>query len=378
MTSAVLVGASAAALVCSTAVLTYLFTRHARRGVAPQEAVDVFVSKVAERVDRIAQDLEARFDAGSWRTIDDPSMVTDLDEVLQWTLRAAGSIDGADAVLVACDEVDGLSLTVSSGLDLEEAQRYKLSGPPDGRVPQAIELAYRYGPEESRKAVRRAVAVPLVSEHRQLGWIAVFSFDDMESTQDLARRLETLAARAAGAIEIARRFRELRRLAETDPLTRLHNRRYFHESLAREVARAQRYDRRLSLIFFDLDNFKAINDRIGHLAGDAVLAEAAARVLAGVRSADITCRIGGDEFAVILTETGAEEAERLKRRIESAVSARPITSAVRLSLSGGVAELKAEDDAASFFTRANAAAQIAKAARERPPALLASKPAGAA
>ena len=318
------------------------------------------------------------FDAGTWRTIDDPSAVTDLDEVLQWTLRAAASIDGADAVLVACEEVNGSSVIVSSGLDLEEAQQYKLSGPPDGRVPQAVEVAYRYEPEASRRAVRRTVAVPLVSENRQLGWIAVFSFEDLEGTQDLARRLEALAARAADAIEIARRFREIRRLAETDPLTLLHNRRYFHESLAREVARAQRYDRKLSLIFFDLDNFKAINDRIGHLAGDAVLAEAAARVLSGVRSADITCRIGGDEFAVILTETGSEEAEQLKRRIESAVSARPITNDVRLLLSGGVAELNADDDGASLFTRANAAAHIAKAAREQPPAALESKPAGAA
>ena len=93
--------------------------------------------------------------------------------------------------------------------------------------------------------------------------------------------LERLAFRAGPALENARRFREARALADLDALTGLHNRRYFHETLAREVARAQRYRRRLALIVFDLDDFKAINDRVGHLAGDAVLAEAAERMLLG-------------------------------------------------------------------------------------------------
>ena len=89
--------------------------------------------------------------------------------------------------------------------------------------------------------------------------------------------------RAGPAIENARRFREARHQADLDALTGLHNRRYFHETLARETARAQRYNRRLALIVFDLDDFKAINDRIGHLAGDTVLAEVAERVRDVVR-----------------------------------------------------------------------------------------------
>src|SRR5205085_514059 len=95
------------------------------------------------------------------------------------------------------------------------------------------------------------------------------------------------------ALDNAKRFREARQLADLDDLTGLHNRRYFHETLAREVARAQRYDRELALIVFDLDDFKAVNDRIGHLAGDSVLADAAARVRDVVRSADIACRVAG-------------------------------------------------------------------------------------
>ena len=123
--------------------------------------------------------------------------------------------------------------------------------------------------------------------------------------------LERLAFRAGPALENARKYSEARALADLDALTGLHNRRFFHETLAREVARAQRYHRELALIVFDLDDFKAINDRIGHLAGDAVLAEAAERMLTVVRSADIACRVGGDEFAVVLPESNGEEAELL-------------------------------------------------------------------
>ena len=135
--------------------------------------------------------------------------------------------------------------------------------------------------------------------------------------------LEELALRAGPAIENARRFQEARQLADIDALTGLHNYRFFHETLAREVARAHRYDRRLALVVFDVDDFKAVNDRVGHLAGDAVLAAAAQRVLSAVRGADIACRVGGDEFAVILPESTRGDAEALYERLESAMTKHP-------------------------------------------------------
>jgi two-component system cell cycle response regulator len=145
-------------------------------------------------------------------------------------------------------------------------------------------------------------------------------------------------------------------------LTGLHNRRYFHETLARECARAHRYERKLALIVFDLDDFKEINDRIGHLAGDTVLAEAAERVRSVVRTADIACRVGGDEFAVILPESSLDDADQLYRRIQNAISSRPLEQGGNLYLSAGVAELRAEDDPVSFFQRADDALYRAKEA----------------
>src|SRR5207237_6430216 len=126
-------------------------------------------------------------------------------------------------------------------------------------------------------------------------------------------------------------------------------------TLAREGARAQRYDRNLALIVFDVDDFKAVNDRIGHLAGDSVLADAAERVRDAVRSADVACRVGGDEFAVILPESTLDDADQLYRRILNAVSSRPLGQAGKLYLSARVPELRPEDDAISFFQRADEA-----------------------
>ena len=188
----------------------------------------------------------------------------------------------------------------------------------------SISVEYDYGPTGAGNpsAIRAALAVPLANQGEQLGYLSAYSRSGRDALGPAgAAELEELALRAGPALDNARRFREARQLADLDALTGLHNRRYFHETLAREVARAQRYKRSLALVVFDLDDFKAINDRIGHLAGDSVLAEAAERVLDVVRSADVACRVGGDEFAVILPESGLSDAGQLYRRVLFAVGA---------------------------------------------------------
>jgi len=180
----------------------------------------------------------------------------------------------------------------------------------------------------------------------------------------------TAAALLALVVALVRARRQLaqardearrnRLLADLDGLTGLHNRRYFHEQLAREVSRAQRYGRELALVVFDLDDFKSINDRIGHLAGDAVLAETAERARSVVRSADIACRVGGDEFAVLLPEASGREAELLCARLHRAVSSTPVAEAGTVSVSAGIAELQADDDPNTFFERADQALYRAK------------------
>jgi two-component system cell cycle response regulator len=111
----------------------------------------------------------------------------------------------------------------------------------------------------------------------------------------------------------------LRRLADTDSLTSLYNKRYLSENLRLEVARADRYQNRLSLLMVDVDDFKQINDSYGHVTGDAVLQQIAALFVKGVRAIDFVARYGGEEFAIVLPETeviGAElVAERLRKQV---------------------------------------------------------------
>jgi len=171
------------------------------------------------------------------------------------------------------------------------------------------------------------------------------------------RRLDEITRQLVHARKEARRNRLL---ADLDGLTGLHNRRYFHEMLAREVARAQRYGRELALMIFDLDDFKSINDRIGHLAGDAVLAETAARARTVLRSADIACRVGGDEFAVLLPEASGAEGELLYRRLYQALASRPLADAGNVSVSAGIADVRTGDEPSTFFERADEALYRAK------------------
>jgi diguanylate cyclase (GGDEF)-like protein len=291
----------------------------------------------------------------------------DLDEVLSRVLEAAGAIDGVDAALVTLSpQPGGQPIVAALGLSAEEAERQAVAGPPDGREARAISISYEYRAEtadQDDEAIRTGVAVPLPGETGPLGLLTIFTRSPEHTFgEDEVQELEEPVLRAGPAVENARRFSEARQLADLDALTSLHNRRYFHETLAREVARAHRYNRDLALIIFDLDDFKAINDRIGHLAGDSVLAEAAERIRDVVRSADIACRVGGDEFAVILPESKLGDADQLYGRLRTALSSKPVGEAGPLTMSAGMAELQPDDDAIAFFQRADHALYGAKEA----------------
>ena len=156
----------------------------------------------------------------------------------------------------------------------------------------------------------------------------------------------------------------LRELADVDELTKLPNRRQFLRSLETEFARVQRYDRPLSVLMIDADDFKLINDRYGHFAGDEVLQALAVRFRGIVRQIDLLGRLGGEEFAVALMETdmpaALETAERLRREI----AAEPFQVAagkIQVTVSVGVATRRARDDnAAQLLSLADKAMYLAK------------------
>jgi diguanylate cyclase (GGDEF)-like protein len=362
--------AAAIALVLGLSALAVVFGTRRAAGRAKARVAEV-VETLNARMDALARELQqarerAEDESRRHRFHDELTGTLDLDDVLTRVLDAATTLSGVQAAIVTMSGVGGKPVVATLGLSEEEAEQQAIANPPDGRSARSIAMVYQYAPDEApagNRFIHSGLAVPLPGSSEQLGFLTVYSREPGHrfGEADLVE-IEALAQRAGPAIENARRFREARQLADLDALTGLHNRRYFHETLAREVARAHRYERRLGLIVLDLDDFKDVNDQIGHLAGDGVLADAAGRIRDVVRSADIACRVGGDEFAVILPESGIEDADQLYRRIEASVGARPVGQAGTLHFSAGVAELRPDDDAVSFFQRADEALYRAKGA----------------
>jgi diguanylate cyclase (GGDEF)-like protein len=164
------------------------------------------------------------------------------------------------------------------------------------------------------------IAIPLIAQDRALGCMNLYLAERHEFDADEVQLLSTFASQAAVSIENARLFEETRQLAITDELTGLANHRHFYHQLAREVRRAQRYKRPLTLLMFDLDYFKQYNDRFGHLAGDHALRETAELLRRNSRDVDLVARYGGEEFAVILPETDPERAVTQAERTRAAVA----------------------------------------------------------
>jgi len=115
-------------------------------------------------------------------------------------------------------------------------------------------------------------------------------------------------------------FESILTFVNIDEVTGVHSRRYFNERLGEELGRARRYSHPLSMLIIDLDNFKQVNDRCGHVEGDSVLRKVGRMLMDTTRQADVVCRFGGDEFAVLLPETGSEDAGRTAERIRLAVA----------------------------------------------------------
>jgi diguanylate cyclase (GGDEF)-like protein len=159
---------------------------------------------------------------------------------------------------------------------------------------------------------------------------------------------------------------EAQRLSVTDALTGLGNYRSFQQILSREIERAARFERTLSLLMLDLDLFKAVNDTHGHQVGNAVLVEVAERLRAEVREVDVVARYGGEEFAVVLPESDRVGAGHTAERINIAMRRRPITVGdleLSVTVSIGVAVFPEHGQtAASLVRAADEALYAAKAA----------------
>lgn len=159
--------------------------------------------------------------------------------------------------------------------------------------------------------------------------------EDLQAEIELRKQTEALLRQSEASY---------RQLAITDPLTGISNRRYFFQRAEEELQRACRYQHPLTLIIFDLDFFKQVNDHYGHAAGDGVLRAIADLVVTAIRSVDIFARYGGEEFILLLPETGLEGGVEAAERLRQKIAATPIPNSPRqitVTISAGVAALAA-------------------------------------
>jgi diguanylate cyclase (GGDEF)-like protein len=183
--------------------------------------------------------------------------------------------------------------------------------------------------------VKSEIAVPLLKDENVLGVLNVEAEYSASLDDNDVKLLNTLAGSIAVAIDNAHLHAEVKRMALTDVISGLANRRAFDEMLVAELTRASRYNQPMSLIILDLDSFKEYNDKWGHPAGDVRLREVADLLRANVRHPDIAARYGGEEFAVILPNTSKGGAIRLAERLrQSAELSAPQQNAQNSPISG--------------------------------------------
>jgi len=209
------------------------------------------------------------------------------------------------------------------------------------------------------------VGVPLKYEGRVRGVMTVSKLGRAQFDENSLRLLEIVGAQAAIAFDRARLYEQLRVDAITDPLVQLWNRRYLIESYKEERHRVLRSGQPLACLILDIDQFKQVNDRYGHDAGDRVLQEIGGLLRDHMRGEDIVARYGGEEFCVLLVNSSLTEArttaERLRERVEQhRLSA--AAGAAGITISVGVAAFAVDDRQFEMFSRADQAMYRAKAA----------------
>jgi two-component system cell cycle response regulator len=222
--------------------------------------------------------------------------------------------------------------------------------------------------EPADEGARTGMAVPIRSGNRPFGVLAFygrsadrsFTREDVDALVALVRQVET-------AIENTFLYEEATRLSITDGLTSLWNRRQFDLRVAAEHQRGVRFAEPFSIILLDLDQLKAVNDSLGHQAGDALLIEVAHRLASGVRDVDLVSRFGGDEFGLVLPSTGVAGALRVAEKVRGAIGGAPIDvggrTPVRATVSVGVASYPEHGPTGRELVRAaDAALYRAKAA----------------
>jgi len=211
----------------------------------------------------------------------------------------------------------------------------------------------------SDRGIQSWMGIPLIYKRKLTGMLVFDHFKDGKFTSEDIRPAEAFAHQVAIALENSRLYEATKELAIKDPLTGSYTRRHLYDILIRECDMAKRYNNPLSVILFDLDNFKNINDTYGHLIGDAVLKEVVTLSLGTLRKSDVLCRFGGEEFVVILPLCSIDEAysasERIRNSINNDIEITELKEGITVSLGCTSYDLKDERNIDKIIGRADKA-----------------------
>jgi diguanylate cyclase (GGDEF)-like protein len=333
----------------------FLFWRWRRAAAGELARVQETIARTERLVAEVRTALaEAQEEGRRTSMLGEVGTTLDLDAALRRALEAVSELTDADAAMIVLRQEEGEQITAAFGLSSDESTRELIGLPPDGVNARAVKLSYLYTPDEVANDEFRlsgGLAVPLAREDAErTGTLAIFwrRVERQLSDSEL-ERFEELSAVFGPALENARLFSQARRLADTDLLTGLHNARYFEQRIRREVARARRYDRKLGLLVFDLEQGRGSD-----------LVAAGERIRTAVRASDIASHLGGARFAVLLPEAAEADAERLHRRLQFALGGRVDSGRDGARVHAALVALRNEDDAATFRERAEAALERAR------------------
>jgi diguanylate cyclase (GGDEF)-like protein len=296
-------------------------------------------ARMTETLRQAAEAITAHLDLG--QTIE--AVLTELQKVVSFDSAAVLLVEGQRLRPVA---TRGDPIFRSYLHDSYEFTPEVMWKPQDGLQPLVVDDMQTL-PELVNlgisKSVRSWMGIPLALHGRWIGLISICKRVKGFYTEENGRNVQLLAAQAAISIENARLFQQVEHMAVTDSVTQVCNRRRFLELARAEWDRSVRYGHRLCIIMIDLDRFKSINDTYGHLAGDAVLREAARRFTNVLRASDLLARYGGDEFVVLLPETGLAQGREAGERLCETLRNQPFQvegSAIPVTASLGLAGIE--------------------------------------
>lgn len=282
----------------------------------------------------------------------------ELDQVLERVLVHLGRVVPCDSACIFLHEPDG-SVHAVAGFGFANpddvvgknipADDLLISAIRERRTPIILADAQsdpRYSCWGDADHVRGWLGIPLIWHDEVIGYLTIDSRTPDIYTESEVAMGQAFANQAAIAIQNSRLYAEAQRLAITDPLTGLFNRRELFHIAGLEFERYRRYRRSFAIVMMDMDNFNVVNNTHGHLIGDEVLRIATRRMKSSMRASDTLSRYGGDEFMAILTEVDGEEALEIARRMHAAAAGTPIITedghSIQVELSMGVAAV--DDD----------------------------------